>query len=59
MTPTLFTSCNTLSPEGALLAWGGPALNTRAPTLGTSVSSLPPQGALLAWGGPALRTHSI
>lgn len=28
MTPTLFTSCTTLSPEGALLAWGGPALRT-------------------------------
>ena len=26
MTPTLFTSCNSLPPEGASLAWGGPAL---------------------------------
>jgi hypothetical protein len=26
MTPTLFTACNALPPEGAGLAWGGPAL---------------------------------
>jgi hypothetical protein len=26
MAPTLFTSCNALPPEGAGLAWGGPAL---------------------------------
>ena len=25
MTPTLFTSCNALPPEGALTPWGGPA----------------------------------
>ncbi len=25
MTPTLFTSCNALPPEGALAPWGGPA----------------------------------
>ncbi len=25
MAPTLFTSCNTLPPEGAVPAWGGPA----------------------------------
>jgi hypothetical protein len=25
MAPTLFTSCNSLPPEGAGLAWGGPA----------------------------------
>ncbi|SFU50064.1 glutamate-ammonia-ligase adenylyltransferase/molybdopterin synthase catalytic subunit [Polaromonas sp. YR568] len=28
--PTLFTSCNALPPEGAVLAWGGPALRTVA-----------------------------
>jgi len=55
MTPTLFTSCNTLPPEGAVLAWGGPALHV-APTFVTACTSLPPEGAVLAWGGPALRT---
>ena len=28
MTPTLFTTCNSLPSEGAVLAWGGPALRT-------------------------------
>ena len=28
MTPTLFTTCNTLPPVGAVFAWGGPALHT-------------------------------
>jgi hypothetical protein len=28
MAPTLFTSCNALPPEGAELAWGGPALRS-------------------------------
>jgi len=28
MAPTLFTSCKALPPEGAVLAWGGPALRT-------------------------------
>ena len=52
--PTLFTSCNALPPEGAGLAWGGPALAASAPTLATSRTALPPEGAGLAWGGPAL-----
>ncbi len=26
--PTLVTSCTALPPEGAVLAWGGPALRT-------------------------------
>jgi general secretion pathway protein H len=42
--PTLATACAALPPEGAGLAWGGPALRP-----------LPPEGAGLAWGGPALR----
>ena len=28
MPPRSFTSCNSLPPEGAVLAWGGPALRT-------------------------------
>ncbi len=55
MAPTLFTSCNALPPEGAGLAWGGPALRPLAPTLVASRTALPPEGAGLAWGGPALR----
>ena len=38
MAPTLLatplsknTACNTLPPEGAVLAWGGPALRTMVP----------------------------
>ena len=41
MAPTLFTSCNALPPEGAGLAWGGPALAAMAPTLFTSCNALP------------------
>ena len=54
MAPTLATSCAALPPEGAGLAWGGPALAATAPTLATSCAALPPEGAGLAWGGPAL-----
>ncbi|MHB1248862.1 MAG: YheT family hydrolase [Polaromonas sp.] len=53
--PTLVTACTALPPEGAGLAWGGPARRPSAPTLGTDVSALPPEGAGLAGGGPALR----
>jgi hypothetical protein len=35
MAPTLFTWCNTLPPEGAELAWGGPARRAMALTLFT------------------------
>ena len=58
MTPTLFTSCNTLPPEGAGLAWGGPALAAVAPTLPTACGSLPSEGIELAWDGPALRSDA-
>ena len=43
MAPTLFTSCNALPPEGAVLAWGGPARRTLAPKLFTSCIALPPE----------------
>ena len=36
MAPTLATACAALPPEGALLAWGGPALRRIAPTLATA-----------------------
>ena len=38
MAPTLFTSCNTLPPEGANFPWGDPAENCMAPTLVTSIN---------------------
>ena len=56
--PTLATSCAALPPEGAGLAWGGPAQSTNSPTLATSCAALPPEGAGLAWGGPAQSTNS-
>ena len=56
MAPTLPTACDSLPPEGAGLAWGGPALAAVAPTLPTARGSLPPEGAELARGGPSLRS---
>jgi len=56
MTPTLFTTCNTLPPEGASLAWGGPALAALTPTLFTTCHALPPEGASLALGRPGGKT---
>ncbi len=56
MAPTLVASRTALPPEGAVLAWGGPARRTVAPTLVASRTALPPEGAVLAWGGPARRT---
>ncbi len=35
MAPTLATACVSLTPEGAVLAWGGPARRTVAPALVT------------------------
>ena len=58
MTPTLVTSCTTLPPEGAVLAWDGPARRPLTPTLVTSCTTLPAEGASLAGGGPALRLTS-
>ena len=43
--PTLVASRTALPPEGAGLAWGGPALRPLAPTLDTACASLPPEGA--------------
>ncbi|MDP3798473.1 MAG: primosomal protein N' [Polaromonas sp.] len=51
--PTLFASRNALPPEGAELAWGGPALRSLAPTLFASRNTLPPEGADFPGGGPA------
>ena len=54
--PTLSTGVSSLPPEGADLAWGGPARADMAPTLAASRAALPPEGADLAWGGPARRS---
>ena len=54
MAPTLPAARGSLPPEGAGLAWGGPALAAAAPTLPAARGSLPPEGAGHAWGGPAL-----
>ena len=54
ITPTLAASQSALPPEGASLAWGGPAQSYITHTLAASQSALPPEGAGLAWGGPAL-----
>jgi len=43
--PTLVASRTALPPEGAGLAWGGPALRPLAPTPATACASLPPEGA--------------
>ena len=60
MAPTLAPACGSLPPEGAVLAWGGPALRTLAPTLvatplfeNTAYASLPPEGAIFPRGGPS------
>ena len=52
--PRLLTACSALPPEGAGLAWDGPALAALPPRLLTACSALPPGGAGLAWDGPAL-----
>ena len=65
MTPTLVTSCTSLPPEGAELAWGGPALRSRAPTLVAAHTALPPEAysdrpeLVEGWGGPALRSMAL
>ncbi|MHB1198810.1 MAG: hypothetical protein ACYCZ6_04475 [Polaromonas sp.] len=48
MAPTLVASRTALPPEGAGLAWGGPALRPLAPTLVAAHPLLPP-----VWGRPA------
>jgi len=58
MTPTLLTSCSALPPEGALAAWGGPAL-LEVSALTFDFASLPPGGAFAAWGGPALLKSAL
>ena len=42
LAPTLVTACTTLPPEGAGLAWGGPAPAALAPTLVTAPATLRP-----------------
>ena len=62
--PTLPAARGSLPPEGAGLAWGGPALRPMAPTLATACAfgALPLSriaGAVLALGGPALHSVAI
>ena len=52
MAPTLPTACGSLPPEGAGLAWGGPARRPVSPTLPTLCDSLPPEGVPVALGWP-------
>ena len=58
--PTLVASRTALPPEGAGLAWGGPALAAEAPTLvasrasGVALPLSPNDGAVPPWGGPAV-----
>ena len=56
--PTLAAARAALPPEGAGLAWGGPARHYVTPTLAAARAALPPEGAGLAWGGPARRLHA-
>ncbi|MDP3795689.1 MAG: FAD binding domain-containing protein [Polaromonas sp.] len=51
--PTLVTACTSLPPEGAGLAWGGPALAAGAPTLATACAALPAEGTGAPGGGPS------
>ena len=55
MAPTLVTACTALPPEGALLAWDGPALADKALTLVTACTVRSPEGAaaLEVWRGPS------
>ena len=54
LAPTLVASRTALPPEGAGLAWGGPALRpVLAPTLVASRTALPPEGALRLRAGRA------
>ena len=48
LAPTLVTSCTALPPEGAGLAWGGPALAAVAPMPVTTRTS--PNGCLREGG---------
>ena len=53
MAPTLATSCASLPPGGAGLAWGGPALRPMAPAFAIARTALPPGGALRLRPGEA------
>jgi hypothetical protein len=53
MTPTLFTTCNTLN----VTARDSQSLRSVQPrTGGLGAAELSPEGAVIAWGGPALHT---
>ena len=50
MPPRSFTACKSLPPEGAVLAWGGPAPKLLPPRSFTACKSLPPTPFALARG---------
>ena len=52
MTPTLFTACNSLPPEGVFFSLGRPGGKSMTPTLFTACNSLPPEGAVFSLGRP-------
>ena len=47
LAPTLFTACNALPPEGAGLAWGGPARRPSPPRSPLRMVLCPPRGLAL------------
>ncbi len=44
-----------LSPDGGISPWGGPAAKLTAPTLGIACPRCPPRGRVSPWGGPAAK----
>ena len=60
MTPTLVTSCTSLPPGGAGLAWGGPARRPIARNLAVNASLVHPRTAVPALSAPLLAgDHTI
>jgi hypothetical protein len=54
LAPTLPTSCGSLPPEGAGLAWGGPALRPVLPApISLRYRRVPPEGAECRGSKPA------
>ena len=53
--PTLATACASLPPEGAELAWGGPALRSPRPGSPSSDGAQPAKGTYVAGSLPTVR----
>ena len=58
MAPTLFTSCKTLPPEGAVFSLGRPG-GKMTPTPFTSCNTLPPGGAMFSLGRPGGKMFNL